>query len=281
MKRKNVLKIVIFLVAVTATLFHACAPLREFGETPAYGGKNDFPYQLPAYDSLKKTVVIVANNDGTELFDMMAPYYLFNATGKANVYIVAKDKFPIVIKKGVFLLPQLTFTQVDSLHMHPDVIVIPFLAVGDSLHQDPVIVSWIKKHYADNVNILSVCDGAATAAATGLFDGRPITAHASDYEGIKASFRKPRWIQNTSVAGSGNLFSTAGVSNATEGSLTLISQLFGKETMQKVIANVSYPYDSPKLSHQSNTFHFRDKVTIAKKLIFRKNKKLGFLLQDG
>jgi transcriptional regulator GlxA family with amidase domain len=115
-----------------------------------------------------------------------------------------------------------------------------------------------KKALRFNVNILSVCDGAATAAATGLFDGKPITAHASDYEGIKANFSKPLWVQNTSVASSGNLFSTAGVSNATEGSLTVINKLFGIETMRKVIEDVSYPYDFPKADHQSNTFHFGD-----------------------
>src|SRR5689334_16130207 len=108
MKKAKMMKTAIILIAVTALLFHACAPLREFGRTPAYEGANDFAYQLPAYNSLNKTVVIVANNEGTELFDMMAPYYLFNATGKANVYIVAKAKVPIVVKKGLFLLPQLT-----------------------------------------------------------------------------------------------------------------------------------------------------------------------------
>jgi putative intracellular protease/amidase len=281
MKRTKLIKAAIILVAVTALLFHACAPLREFGRTPTYDGKNDFTYQLPPYDSLKKTVVIIANNEGTELFDMMAPYYLFNATKKANVYIIAKNKFPITVKKGFFLLPQMTFTQVDSLHLHPDVIVIPFLSVADSLHQDPVIVDWIKTHYADNVVILSVCDGAATAAATGLFDRKPITAHASDYEGIKVSFSKPLWVQNTSVAGSENLFSTAGVSNATEGSLTVINKLFGIETMRNVIKEVCYPYDFPKSEHQSKTFHFGDKVAVGKKIIFRKNKKVGVLLQEG
>lgn len=281
MKRTKIMKTATIVAAVTALLFHACAPLREFGNTPVYDGTNNFSYLLPAYDSSKKTVVIVANNDGTELFDMMAPYYLFNATEKANVYIVAKNKAPIVVKKGFFLLPQMTFTQIDSLRIHPDVVVIPFLAVGDSVHQDPVIVNWIKEHYASDVTILSVCDGAATAAATGLFDGKPITAHASDYKGIKASFSKPLWVQNTSVAGSGNLFSTAGVSNATEGSLTVINKLFGEETMRKVIDNVSYPHDFPRLDHQSNTFHFGDKVAIGKKLIFRKNKKVGVLLQEG
>lgn len=281
MKRTKFFKAAIIPVAVTALLFHACAPLREFGRAPTYQGANNFQYALPDYDSAKKTVVIVANNEGTELFDMMAPYYLFNATGEANVYIVAANRVPIVVKKGFFLLPQMTFAQVDSLKIHPDVVVIPFLSVGDSLHQDPVIVAWIKNHYASDVTILSVCDGAATAAATGLFDGKPITAHASDYEGIKGSFSKPLWVQNTSVAGSGNLFSTAGVSNATEGSLAVINKLFGMETMRKVMEDVSYPYDFPKLGHQSNTFHFGDKVAIGKKIIFRKNKKVGVLLQEG
>src|SRR6476660_8528054 len=162
MKPTKIMKAAIILVAVTALLFHACAPLKEFGRTPVYEGKNNFTYQLPTYDSSKKTVVIVSNNEGTELFDMMAPFYLFNATEKANVYIVAKNKVPIVVKKGFYLLPQMTFSQIDSLHIHPDVIVIPFLAVADSLHQDPVIINWIKRHHSDNVTILSVCDGAAT-----------------------------------------------------------------------------------------------------------------------
>lgn len=281
MKKTKTIKAAIILVAVTALLFHACAPLREFGTTPTFEGANNFSYHLPTFDGAKKNVIIVANNDGTELFDMMAPYYLFNATEKANVYVVAKNKFPIVIKKGLFILPQSTFGEMDSLRIKPDVIVIPFLAVADSIHQDPVIVNWIKEHHTPDLTILSVCDGAATAAATGLFDGKPITAHASDYEGIKVNFSRPLWVQNTSVASSGNLFSTAGVSNATEGSLTVINKLFGAETMRKVIEDVSYPYASPKLEHQSNTFHFGDKFVIGKKIIFRKNKKIGVLLQEG
>jgi hypothetical protein len=39
MKRTKFMKAAIVLVAVTALLFHACAPLREFGRTPAYEGK--------------------------------------------------------------------------------------------------------------------------------------------------------------------------------------------------------------------------------------------------
>ena len=282
MKNKKALNsLIIVMSALTGIVFNACAPLKEFGNSPVYKGTNNYSYQLPAYDSSKKTVVIVANNDGTELFDMMAPYYLFNATEKANVYIVAKNKFPIVVKKGIFILPQSTFSEMDSLKINPDVIVIPFLSAGDSLHQDPVIVNWIKKNYSEKAIILAVCDGAATAAATGIFDAKPITAHASDFDGIKNHFSKPVWIQNISVANEGNLYSTAGVSNAAEGSLMVIDKLFGHETMIRIIENIDYPLHYPKLQHQSNTFHFSDKVAIGKKILFKKNRKIGMLLQNG
>ena len=67
------------------------------------------PIYQPPYDSLKKTVILIANNEGTEFFDMMVPYYLFNATEKTNVYIVPKNKFPVIVKKGFFLLPQFSY----------------------------------------------------------------------------------------------------------------------------------------------------------------------------
>ena len=60
--------------------------------------------------------------------------------------------------------------------------------------------------------MFAICDGSATAAATGLYDGKPITTHASDFASVKAHFDKPVWVQNVTVTKSGNLFSTAGVS---------------------------------------------------------------------
>jgi len=282
MKRNLTLKRTAIIMAVfSGLIFNACAPIKEFKIMPAYDGANHYSYRLPAYDSSKKTVVIVANNDGTELFDMLAPFYLFNSTGRTNVYIVAKNKVPVIVKKGIFILPQSTFREIDSMRIKPDVIVIPFLSVADSAHQDPVIVKWIQQHYSNDVNILSVCDGSATAAATGLFDAKPITAHASDYAGIKTYFSKPVWKNNIAVANEGNLYSTAGVSNATEGSLMVIEKMFGTDVMKNVIEEVYYPGSSPKTVHESKALRFGDNVVILKKLLFKKNKKIGVLLQNN
>src|ERR1043166_6478218 len=177
MKYRKTIVVFVIVAALALLTFKAWGPIKEFGKIPAYKGTNNFPYKPPLYDSSKVTVVIVANNEGTELFDMMAPFYLFNATQRANVYIVAKNKFPLATKKGVFVLPQSTFSELDSLRIKPGVIVIPFLTVADSTNQDPVVVNWIRKHYSRDVTVLSICDGSATAAATGIYDGKLITAH--------------------------------------------------------------------------------------------------------
>jgi putative intracellular protease/amidase len=270
------------LLVLSVTLFNACKPVREFRSQTVYKGKNDFNWQQPLMDASKKNVFIVADNDGTELFDMMAPFYLFNETGKANVYIIAKNKYPVNVKKGLSLLPQITFAEADSLKMQADVIVIPALiGAMQKNQQDSIVINWIKDHHTNTTKILTVCDGAITAAATGLYDGKFLTTHASDYPIVKVPYTKPIWVQNISVTQSGNLFSTAGVSNATEGSLTVINELFGRETMQSVAANIYYPHADIKTEHQSIAVSGSTRTAILKKVMFKKNKDVGVLLQEG
>lgn len=281
-KFKKTFIVIATLLLLCITLFNACKPVREFRSETIYKGDNNFNWQQPVMDAMKKNVFIVADNDGTELFDMMAPFYLFNETGKANVYIVAKNKYPVNVKKGLFLLPQITFSEADSLALKADVIVIPAqIAAMQKNQQDSIVLNWIKEHYTTTTKILSVCDGAVTAAATGIYDGKLLTTHASDYPKVKVPYTKPLWVQNVSVTQSGNLYSTAGVSNATEGSLTVIRELFGNETMQHVAANIYYPHTDIKTTHQSIAVSGSTKATILKKVIFRKNKDVGVLLQNG
>ncbi|TSD66328.1 hypothetical protein FFF34_002695 [Inquilinus sp. KBS0705] len=176
--------------------------------------------------------------------------------------------------------PQLTFKQVDSLGITASVIVIPALSKRND-KQDPAVVSFIRDHYTGSARILAVCDGASTAAATGLFDGKPITCHASDFAMVSSYFSKPQWIQGVNVAHSGNLYSTAGVSNAVEGSLTVINDMFGRETMQAAAAIINYPHPEILTSHQSIAIKFDDEFNATLKPVSSQNRKLGIFLQNG
>ncbi|HTD97787.1 MAG TPA: DJ-1/PfpI family protein [Mucilaginibacter sp.] len=268
------------IVVVCGVVVFLLQPIITLGQTSPYEGNNRFDWKKPSYDVTKKTVFIIADNQATEMFDMLAPFYLFNTTGKLNVYIVAKEKAPVLIKKDLFILPQLTFKEVDSLKLVADVIVIPALSKRDE-KQDPNVISFIKNHFTPITKILAVCDGASTAAATGLFDGKPITCHASDFKMVKSHFSKPLWIQDVSVAHSGNLYSTAGVSNAVEGSLMVINDLLGVKTMREVAVNIHYPHPEILTGHQSIAITFGNEFTIVTKVIIQQNRKLGMLLQEG
>ena len=266
-----------FLLTIAFVVFLRLQPIREWNNIRTYNGALTFNAPVPGYDLSKKTILIVADNNGTEMFDMMAPYYLFSATEKANVFVVAEKKHPITMKKGPYVLPHFTFREIDSMKMHIDVIVIPYM-------NDPagsVKVNWIKSHYSDSIVMLAICDGAWTAAATGIYDGKLLTAHASDFETIKNKFSGPIWVQQTSFTRSGNLFSTAGVSNAVEGSLAVINELFGEETMKGVLRNINYYKEDIQKEHKSLAVSTGAKFSALMKMVFKKNNRVGVLLQDG
>jgi transcriptional regulator GlxA family with amidase domain len=281
MKIKKIYFALLAMLLLGMMCFNSCKPIRSLTTTPAPWSVNSLVIsKMPDIDPAKKNIFIIADYKLTEIFDMLAPFYLFNATGKANVFIVAKEKTPILIKKDLFLCPQLTFREADSMHLSADVMVIPALSIRDE-HQDTIIISWIKNHFSSNTRLLTICDGASTGAATGLYDGKSITCHASDIEGIKVHFSKPIWVQNLSVAKAGNLFSTAGVSNAVEGSLVVIDEIFGSGTTRKVATDINYPHEGIRLTHQSIALNGGNKFAVAKKIFFRRNRDIGVLLENG
>ena len=267
----------VLMLAIAFIVFLRLRPLRELRNFVPYSGPQSFNNPAVSYDKSKKNVLIIADNNLTEMFDMMAPYFLFNATEKANVYIVAEKKYPITMNKGPYVLPHYNFQEIDSIKLHADVIVLPYM--NDPAGQ--IKIEWIKSHYSDSTIILSICDGAWTAAATGIYDGKPLTAHATDFKKVKKGFLKPNWVQQTSFTQSGNLFSTAGVSNAVEGSLAVIDKLFGREKMLAVLKMINYYEHDLLKKHKSIAIEGADQMSGLGKMLFYKNKNVGVLLQDG
>lgn len=276
---KNKKRIIVFSLPVIIALvvYLRLQPLHWSNNVSSYTGNSNLSSKPLSYDKEKKTVVIMADNEMTELFDLMAPFYLFSEAGKANVYITAPKKYPVATKNGPFIMPHFSYTEMDSLKIHPDVIVIPYMNTPES----PIKTSWIKKHYADSVIILSICDGAWTAAASGIYDGKPLASHATGHEKLKEKFSKPHWVENIRFTQSGNLFSTGGVSNAADGSLAVIEKLFGHETMLRVMKTVHYSYNDLHKSHNSIALNGSGKITALYKILFKENKRIGVVLQSG
>lgn len=63
---------------------------------------------------------------------------------------------------------QYTFQEIDSLQIHPIVIVIPNLSDMKREKQDPALVRWIDKHKSDTRKVLEIYAGSVAVAATGV-----------------------------------------------------------------------------------------------------------------
>ncbi|WP_298152179.1 DJ-1/PfpI family protein [Flavobacterium sp.] len=274
---KITLSVLLMIAAAALALFF---PVLSYGQAQSYHGAKIENWKAPQFDENKKTVFVIADGKLTEMFDMLAPFYVFNATEQLNVYIVAKDDTPIPLKRDLYVLQQLTFAQVEARHLKADVIVIPAMSARDE-KQDPVIVDFIKSHYGPTTRIISICDGASTAAATGLYDGKLITCHATDFECVKKYWSKPIWTQNRSVTKSDRVYSTAGVANAVDGSLMVVEDLLGKDAMVKAAKAVNYPHAEVQIEHKSDALTFGNKLSILRKMVFSRKRKLGLLLHDG
>jgi len=284
MYQKNFHRIIIpfaLLFCLISFIVIGCQPIREFQSFDQYQGQQSYLQKVPQHDPTRKTVVLVADNRGTEIFDLLAPFYLFNAIGRANVYILAPENKAIILRKGLFILPHDTFTSFDQRGLAPDLIVIPNLSTMEADSLNPEIINWVKTNYQTHTRLLSVCDGAVTAAATGLYDHQPITTHASDFELVSKQFDQPQWVRDVGVTRSGRLYSTAGISHAVDGSLWVIRDMFGDSTAMEVMKKINYPFAESKTDHQSIAISARHKMRILSKVLTTQDPHVGVLLQEG
>jgi len=256
-----------------------CKPISDFQKPLSYEVAGDFSLEYPEPLTGLKNIILIADNKGTEIFDLLGPYYLFSQTKKANVFIVSKQPLPIPLFRGLSVLPHHTFQSFSSLDVKPDLIIIPNLSTVRKTEIDLDIVNFINSHYNPNsTSILSVCDGAATAALTGLYDNAPITTHSSDIAVLSEQYPALNWVSNKHVTHSNNLYSTAGVANATEGALLVIKRMFSNQVAQELAVQINFPYELDSLERKPQYFSFSDKIQILKKVALKKNKDLGFLL---
>lgn len=279
-RRKIVVTAGLLLLGVV--IYRGLAPIRELMSVQQYTAPRAFAPQSFRFDPSKRTVLIVADNEGTELIDLMAPYNLFSATDQANVYIVAQQQRPIVMDRGVLAMPHLTFHQVDSLGLRADVVAIPAVLSSDpSDSARQTLVDWIRHVVTDSTRVLSICDGARIAAATGLYDGKPITDNAMALDDRKQEFPRALWQEGVSVTRSGNLYSTAGTVNGIEGSLMVIEDLFGKATMKRVADGIRYPHQEIRIEHENRTPGVIPILHGLGKVLFGNDRRIALLLQDG
>lgn len=203
------------------------------------------PPRAPAAASSRRLAVIVAGNRGTEITDSLPLVELLEESGAFDVRIVAPQRIVSPFRSsgvggaGLDFVPDLSFADYDALvGRAPDLLIVPYLSAWQ--HEDAAVVPWIRAHVGPDTMLLSICQGAEIAAATGLFDGHAATGHYRGLDELAAAHpqvryeRDVRWVRDRNRMSSGSL--TAGL----DATLAAIDTLAGRAAALRAASAASY-----------------------------------------
>lgn len=206
---------------------------------------------LAAPAAARPLVVILADAEGTETTDLIAPYAILAESGAVDVKVVAASSAPVKLMPGrAFVQPQATLEGLAKAYPKgPDVVIVP------AMHrvEDPARAEWLRAQARGGARIMSICDGAMVLASAGLLDGRQATIHWFSRESMAKKYPKVTWRQDRRWVTDGPVTTTAGVSASVPASLTLLGELAGDEAMRATAQRLGLAAPDPR--HAGADYH--------------------------
>jgi len=183
---------------------------------------------IPAYqarfDRARPVVAIIGENAGTELSDFAIPYGVLARSGVAEVVTVSTQPGVLRMLPALKVQPDASIADFDArFPQGADYVIVPAVVK----FKDPTLLAWVKAQGEKGATLMSICDGAAVIAGTGLMDGHRATAHWASAGNRQRLFPRVNWIADTRYVSDGRIISTAGISAALPASLALVEAIAG------------------------------------------------------
>lgn len=208
------------------------------------------PMSAQHYERAKPVIAVIADSAGTELTDFMVPHATLSEAGIARVVTVALHPGRIRLVPGtVYIEPDLTMAAFDAANPRgADYVIVPALVD----HENPAIAAWIRQQAARGATIVSICEGARTAALAEVFDGRRATTHWSAMGDLTKQYPRTTWVRDQRYVVDDHVISTTGVSASLPASIFLIDRIGGRTIADSVARRVGVQSWGPE--HHTDAF---------------------------
>lgn len=201
------------------------------------------PLLLEAAERMPR-VILVAQNSGTEITDLLVPFAILSDAGM-EVEILATEDGPVNLMNGVELLGLRTLNEHSGEAI--DLVVIP--AVHHPNQKE--LLEWLKRTHEGGAMLASICDGVEVLAGTGLLNGRRATGHFYSSTRRESRYPEVEWIKNTRYVRDGQMLTTAGVSASIPAAVYLVEALLGIESANKIA--LQYGVDRLAAQHHDSS----------------------------
>lgn len=157
-------------------------------------------------------------------------------TQDINLSIIAATLDPVsTVHKGKHsagqsVVPTHTFADAPPL----DVLIIP--GGWGGFNTTPELQQWVRDTVPKLGTLITVCNGAALAAQTGVLDGKSATTNKMLWKECVAYGPKVNWVAKARWVRDGNVWTSSGVSAGIDATLAWVAVEFG-EAMATNIAN--------------------------------------------
>ena len=206
--------------------------------------EHDANMAAAAQRALKKVAILIFDN--VQIIDYTGPYEVFGAAG-LQVFTVATSTAPITTGMGMKVTPHYSLDDAPVA----DVLLIPGGGIY-ATQQDPRVIKWIQERSKQAEYVMSVCNGAAILAKTGLLDGLTATTTAGLIDGLPAISPSIKVVRDRRYVDNGKFITTAGLSSGIDGAIYLVSKMFGKGWAQVVALGEEYDWKSDSTYARAN-----------------------------
>ena len=230
----------------------------------------------------RPVIAIVALNQATEVTDLMVPYGVLTRADVADVVVVAEQTTPVPLypfsKLGqgseLFkVTPQSSLKAFDEKYPDgADYVVVPALQPRN----DRVVVDWINAQHRQGANVVSVCAGALTLAATGLLDDRSATTHWSYIEELQKAHPSTHIVRDRRYVSDRGVTTATGISASLPTTVALVEAIAGQPKAQQVAEDLGLTSWDER--HRSSAFKLtweRQKTFLRNWLSFWRHQTIG------
>jgi len=177
--------------------------------------------------------------NGFELLDLYGPLEMFGCLGEdVRIEMISEQKGPVAASAG----PETV--AVHSFDDHPefDLILQPGgLGVFQQLESEAHL-DFLRRAAQTSEISMSVCNGSAMFAKSGILDGRRATSNKIFFDHAKEQSDKVNWVTEARWVDDGNIVTSSGVSAGTDMALAVIARLFGKKRAEAVAILTEYEW---------------------------------------
>jgi putative intracellular protease/amidase len=273
------------LVLALATAVAGLVAQGPFAPAPASAG--ELPAR-PAHDPAKKTAVVVAGNQLTEVSDLLGPYEVLAASGEFNVYVVAPERkaaplnaLPIYLCcSWVDLVPHYSFAEYDAQFGAPDLIVVPAIPHATPGNPDGAVPEWLRTRPDSHTVVLSICAGAKVVADSGILAGHRATSQALVLPTLTQTHPEVTWVHGVRYVDDGRFISSAGVTAGVDATLYTLQRFFGHATALETAARIGYPHTQFLDDPTWNVAAYSDAAFLPNVFRFGRTR-IGLYLYDG